>query len=190
MLFLALASSVFAGAQPVPRASGAVGPRPMGVRPPDVAPARGTDAGAGMPCDLVTSYNEVQPPGPPPQAYGAGAPPPAPQIAATILAPPPYVQPYPAVAGRGGALGAAGAATRGIVTPTAPLLPYSFVEPPHAPVGTVFSNVAGVGLLKNGHLIVAQRLPMYTLLEYDQQNRLIRAFAPNVVGRVHGMRID
>jgi sugar lactone lactonase YvrE len=64
------------------------------------------------------------------------------------------------------------------------------VPAPNPPVGTVWSNVAGVGLLSNGHLIVAERMPMYALLEYDRDNRLIRSFGANIVGRVHGMRID
>ncbi len=183
ILSLLLPSNVFAQ-----DATSAARPR-TAVRPPNVAPARGTDAGGGVPCELVTSYNEVQPAGPPPQPYGPGTPPQPAQIAATILLPPPPAPPRPAGAG-GSGLGAAGAATRGIVIPTAPKLAYTPVEPPHAPAGTVWSNVAGVGLLKNGHLIVAERMPMYQLLEYDQQNRLIRSFGANIVGRVHGMRID
>ena len=163
------------------------------IRPPNVAPARGTDAGGGLPCELVTSYNEVQPAPPAPQPYGIGTPPQPAQIAQTILLPPPA--PATPAAPRAAApgtsqLGAAGAAQRNIVTPNAPMLAYHPVTPPNAPVGTVWSNVAGVGLLKNGHLIVAERMPMYQLLEYDRDNRLIRSFGTNIVGRVHGMRID
>jgi hypothetical protein len=180
------------------------------VRPPNVAPPRGSDAGAGVPCDQLIEYGKVQPPGPPPTVYGAGA-----AAAAAPASAPPAVgepaapgtpAPAPAAGGRGGrgaggagrggggggggGLGAAGMATRNTQIPTAPALPYAFVEPPHAPAGTLFSNVAGVALLKNGHLIVAQRLPMYDFLEYDAQNRLIRAFAPNITARAHGMRVD
>src|SRR4029077_3710159 len=77
--------------------------------------------------------------------------------------------------GGGGTLGAAGMATRGTYIPDAPTLPYRFVEQPHPPGGTAgFSNVAGVGLLKNGHLMVVQRMPMFAVLEYDAQGRLLR----------------
>lgn len=82
-------------------------------------------------------------------------------------------------------------ATRGTVIPDAPQLPYQFMDAPNPPSGTAgFANVNGVGLLKNGHLIVNQRLPMYELLEYDQNNRLIRNIDPNLISRPHGMRID
>ena len=181
-LSVALAANAFAQtpALPAPAQGGAR----TALRAPNVPPPRGSDAGSGVPCNLVTTYGEAQPPGPPPTPYGIGAPP-------VVEAPAPA--PLPPAATRTAAtstLGAAGAASRDIHIPTVAKLAYVAVEPPHAPLGTIFSNVAGVGLLKNGHLIVSQRLPMYPLLEYDAQNRLLRSFGANLVGRAHGMRID
>jgi hypothetical protein len=142
----------------------------------------GTDSGNGPACDQLTTYGEVQPAGPEHVLYGPGA---------TQAAPPAlqFAGPMPAAATSN--LGAAGISTRGTVIPDAPLLPYKFAQAPNPPQGTAgFANVNGVGLLKNGHLIVNQRLPMYELLEYDQNNRLLRNIDPNLISRPHGMRID
>jgi len=164
------------------------------LRPPNVPNARGTDSGQGPACDQLTDYGQVQPPGPEPKPYGAAAALPAaetPAAPATADAAAPRAG--RAAGGGGGAstLGAAGAATRGTVIPDAPKLPYAFVEAPNPPRGTAgFANVNGVGLLKNGHLIVNQRLPMYEVLEYDSGNRLLHNIDPNIISRPHGMRID
>lgn len=162
-------------------------------RPPNVAVPRGSDAGAGSACDQLTNYGQVPPPGPEAKMYGPGAP-----AAEAAPAPEPVAAPAApgrAVAGRrgggGGGLGAAGMATRGTFLPNVPTLPYRFVEQIHPPGGTAaFSNVAGVGLLKKCHLIVAQRMPMFDILEYDAQGRLFRVIDPNIMVRPHGMRID
>ena len=115
--------------------------------------------------------------------YGSGAPAPAP------VTPPVFAAATPARVNS--TLGASGTASRGIVIPDAPLLPYEFVEPPQPPSGSAgFANVNGVGLLKNGRLIVNQRMPMYQLMEYDSGGRLTRIIDPNLVARPHGMRID
>ena len=50
--------------------------RPL--RPPNIPNARGTDAGQGPPCDQITTYGQVQPPGPAATAYGARSPTPGP----------------------------------------------------------------------------------------------------------------
>jgi sugar lactone lactonase YvrE len=82
-------------------------------------------------------------------------------------------------------------AVRGTVIPTAPKLPFHNVEAPQPPTGTAgFSNVNGVVLLKNGNVVVNQRLSMFQTLEYDSQNRLIRNVNPNMISRPHGFRID
>jgi sugar lactone lactonase YvrE len=153
------------------------------IRAPDVPNPRGTDSGAGPACNQLTTYGNVQPPGPPALPYGLGAPAPTP------VAPPVFAAAAPARANS--TLGASGAASRGIIVPDVPLLPYAFVEPPHPPSGSAgFANVNGVGLLKNGRLIVNQRMPMYQLMEYDSDGRLTRIIDPNLVARPHGMRID
>jgi len=178
LLGVALATAAFAQDAPLRNAP----------RPPNVGVPRGSDAGAGPACDQLTNYGQVPPPGPEATVYGRGAP-------AAAPAPEPVTTPA-AAAGRGrggggGTLGAAGIATRGTFIPDAPTLPYRFVEQPHPPRGTAgFSNVAGVGLLKNGHLMVVQRMPMFDILEYDAQGRLLRVINPNIMARPHGMRID
>jgi hypothetical protein len=152
------------------------------IRPPNVPNMAGTDSGNGPACDQLTTYGEVQPRGPAPGPYGPGA---------TQTAPPAPVFASPMPAAANSNLGAAGTPTRGTVIPDVPQLPYKFVEAPNPPRGTAgFANVNGVGLLKNGHLIVNQRLPMYELLEYDQNSRLLRNIDPNLISRPHGMRID
>ena len=160
-----------------------------GLRPPNVPNAKGTDSGAGPACNQLTTYGEAQPPGPPSFVYGPGiTPPPNPRQ--------PAPPPAPAAGGGGGGgggvpLGAAGIAQRGTVIPDAPVLPYKAVDAPQPPQGSLgFANVNGVGLLKNGRLIVNQRMPMFQLMEYDGSNRLIRAIDPNLISRPHGMRID
>ena len=164
----------------------------MATRPPNVANPRGTDSGAGVACNLLTDYGAVQPPGQPSLHYGPADAPATPTQAAAVA-------PTAGAGGRqrtgtsgGGGipLGAAGMAQRGTIIPDAPVLPFVNVEAPHPPQGTQFANIASVGLLKNGHLIVFQRLPMYELLEYDTDNRLLRTFDPNIVSRPHGMFID
>jgi len=169
----------------------------MATRPPNVANPPGTDSGNGFACNLLTDYGAVQPAGIPSIPYGPGI---APQ--STVPAPP--ADAAPAAAGRAaraarpaGApapvaipLGAAGMAQRGTVIPDAPVLAYENVEGPHPPQGSQFANVASVGLLKNGHLIAFQRLPMYELMEYDADNKLLRTFDPNIVSRPHAMFID
>jgi len=152
------------------------------IRPPNVPNMAGTDSGNGPACEDLTTYGEVQPPGPPSVLYGPGA---------TQTAPPALMFASPVPAAANSILGFAGTPTRGTVIPDVPQLPYKFVEAPNPPRGTAgFANVNGVGLLKNGHLIVNQRLPMYELLEYDQSNRLLRNIDPNLISRPHGMRID
>jgi hypothetical protein len=144
---------------------------------------RGTDSGQGPACEMLTAYGEVQPPGPASTPYGPGAP-------VVELGPAPeYGRAVPAAATSN--LGAAGIPTRGTVIPDVAEIPHKFADAPNPPSGTAgFANVNGVGLLKNGHLIVNQRLPMYELLEYDQNNRLVRNINPNMISRPHGMRID
>ena len=154
------------------------------LRPPNLPNARGTDSGPGPACNQLTSYGQMQPAGPPATAYGSGAPAPGP--APTL---PPMAAAAPARAES--TLGAAGAGGRGIVVPDAPRLPYRFVEAPQPPRGTAgFANVNGVGVLKNGRLIVNQRLPMFQVLEYAPDGRLTRVIDPNLVSRPHGMRVD
>jgi sugar lactone lactonase YvrE len=167
----------------------------MATRWPNVANPRGTDSGAGVACNLVATYGAEQPQGLPAVPYGRGI---APQDTAGDLMPKPVAATAPA-AGRGAAaggggggvpLGAAGIAQRGTIIPNAPLLPYEIVPGPQPPNGTQFANVASVALLKNGHLLVFQRMPMYQLLEYDQNNRLLRSIDPNLVSRPHAMYVD
>lgn len=147
---------------------------PRNIRPPNVPVARGSDAGPGPACDQLTNYGQV------PQPAAAATPAPEPVAAS-------------AAAGRRRAGGGGGqaAAARDIFVPDAPTLPYRFVEQPRPPGGiSGFSNVAGVVLLKNGHLMAVQRMPMFSILEYDAQGRLLRVINPNILARPHGMRID
>ena len=172
-----LGLAIWSGAQ----AQGAA-PRP--IRAPNVPNMRGTDSGQGPSCDQLTDYGVFQPPGPAATPYGLGAPAQAAPPPATV-----YGTPVPPRAES--TLGAAGAMQRGIFIPDAPKLPYRFVAAPQPPRGTAgFANVNGVGLLKNGRLIVNQRMPMFQLMEYDAQGRLTRSIDPNLVSRPHGMRID
>jgi sugar lactone lactonase YvrE len=167
---------------PLAHAQGAAAPRPL--RPPNLPNPRGTDSGAGPACENLTTYGEMQPPGPPAVPYGKGAPPPGPAPAL-----PPMAQAHPA--GPDSLLGAAGIDVRGVIIPDAPQLPYRFVPAPQPPRGTAgFANVNGVGLLKNGSLVVNQRLPMYQTLVYDGSGRLLRNLDPNMISRPHGMRVD
>jgi sugar lactone lactonase YvrE len=116
-------------------------------------------------------------------AYGAGAPA-LPDPALLVAEPPRPAKPD-------STLGAAGIAHRGTIIPHAPKLSYRFLASPQPPSGTAgFAYVNGVGLLKNGRLIVNQRMPMYEILEYDAGNRLTRNIDPNIISRPHGMRID
>jgi streptogramin lyase len=166
------------------------------LQPPNVPNAKGTDSGAGPACDQLTTYGEMQPPGAPSFTYGPGITPPPNPRAPAPPPPPAPAAPRPAgaaAAGGGGGvpLGAAGIAQRGTVIPDAPQLPYKVMEGPQPPQGTLgFANVNGVGLLKNGRLIVNQRMPMFQLMEYDASGKLTRAIDPNLISRPHGMRID
>lgn len=173
LLGVALATAALAQ-EPPPRA-------PLPTRPHHVPVPRGSDAGAGPACDQLTNYGQLPPPGPAPVAYGPTAP---------VAGPTPEPVAAPTAAGRGrGAFNGPG--SRDIFVPDVPTLPYRFVEPPRPPNGiTGFSNVSGVVLLKNGHLMVLHRMPMFSILEYDAQGRLLRVINPNIMGRPHGMRID
>src|SRR5580704_17455869 len=169
----------------------------MATRPPNVANPPGTDSGNGVACNLLTNYGAEQAAGNPSLPYGPG-------IAPQSTVPVPDAAPAGGAAARAarparpaGApapvaipLGAAGMAQRGTIIPDAPVLPYENVEAPNPPQGSQFANVASVGLLKNGHLIAFQRLPMYELMEYDADNKLLRTFDPNIVSRPHAMFID
>src|SRR5580704_8142124 len=169
----------------------------MATRPPNVANPPGTDSGNGVACNLLTNYGAEQAAGNPSLPYGPG-------IAPQSTVPVPDAAPAGGAAARAarparpaGApapvaipLGAAGMAQRGTIIPDAPVLPYENVEAPNPPQGSQFANVASVGLLKNGHLIAFQRLPMFELMEYDQNNNLLRSFDPNIVSRPHAMFID
>lgn len=190
LIVLGLATSSMAIAQDVPNASSSpsaapAAPQARPLRAPNMPNPRGTDSGAGPACNQLTRYGEVQPAGPPATIYGAGAP-----VAAAAISTGPIAAAAPARTGSS-TLGAAGIATRGTVIPDAPRLNYKFVESPQPPQGTIgFANVNGVGLLKNGNLIVNQRMPMFQILEYSPDNRLIRNIDPNLVSRPHGMRVD
>src|ERR1700677_3878829 len=144
---LVFAQDTPAPAPAAPRAGGGGGGRGA-LRPPNVPNMPGTDSGPGPACSALTAYGELQPPGPPSAPYGPGAPvqelPPAPM----------YGRPMPP--GPNSQLGAAGIASRGTVIPDAPQLPVQYLDAPNPPSGTAgFANVNGVGLLKNGHLIVS-----------------------------------
>ena len=167
---------------PLAQAQEAAAPRPL--RPLNLPNPRGTDSGAGPACEQLTTYGEAQPPGPAAVPYGKGAPPPAPAAAL-----PTFAQATPARADS--TLGAAGIDVRGVTIPDAPVLPFKFMPAPQPPQGTAgFANVNGVGLLKDGRLVVNQRLPMYQTLVYSADGRLLRNPDPNLQSRPHGMRID
>jgi sugar lactone lactonase YvrE len=193
-----------AGAPPAggpPRPAGAAapgggggGPQQGRIRPPNISNMPGTDSGFGFPCDQLTTYGEVQPAGWPNVPYGKNAPPP-PGPAFKL---PDYATPAPAgpnsvlgAAGPGTGADSEGAKSRGLVIPDVPDLPWKFVPGPEAPRGTPgWANTNGVGLLKNGRVIVTQRMPMYQIMEYGQDNKLRRVLNPNLLARPHGMRID
>lgn len=179
---LSLVTTPVAMAQGVPGAQGGQAPRPL--RPVNLPNPPGTDSGAGPACDQLTSYGEIQPPGPAPKPYGKGAPPPPP--------PTPLPEFSPAIPARADStLGAAGIDVRGVSIPDAPALAYRFAAAPQPPRGTIgFANVNGVGLLKDGRLVVNQRMPMYQVLVYAADGRLLRNLDPNIQSRPHGMRID
>jgi len=154
------------------------------LRPPNVPNARGTDSGPGPACDMLTAYGEVQPHGPPALPYGRGSPTPGP-----VPPMPFYGSPQPAPPNSN--LGASGADLRNIVIPDAPKLNYRFVEPPQPPRGTArFANVTSVALRENGRLLAFQRLPMFQLMEYSDDGRLLRTISSNIAARPHGLRID
>lgn len=182
VVFGLIAALSAAAAPVVVAAQEAAAPRP--IRPLNLPNMRGTDSGPGPACDQLTTYGEVQPPGPPAVPYGKGAP------------PPPAAKPLPAMAQATPAradstLGASGLDVRGVTIPDAPQLPWKFVPAPQPPKGTDgFANVNGVGLLKDGRLVVNQRLPMFQTLVYDSAGRLQRNIDPNLQSRPHGMRID
>jgi hypothetical protein len=165
---------------------GGGGQAARGLRPPNIPNARGTDSGNGFPCDQLTTYGMAQPQGPGGTAYGLDGHLTGP---APVPAMPNYVAPTAPAATSN--LGAGGMSTRGTVIPKAPKIAVRFVDPPQPPKGSpAFANVNGVGLLKNGKLIVTQRMPMFQTLEYTADNRLVRSINPNMIGRPHGMRID
>src|SRR5579862_7904770 len=92
------------------------------IRPPNVPNMPGTDSGNGPACDQLTTYGQVQPPGPPQVPYGPGVT----QTAPPVLA---FASPAPAAATSN--LGAAGTPTRGTFIPDVPQLPYKFVDAPN-----------------------------------------------------------
>jgi len=125
-------------------------------------------------CSQVTTYGAVQP-------------------AAVPAAP------TPAAAGRGGAgRGAAGRGGRGeaaaepveVFIPDAPALPFEPVPTPPPPVGTSFGGIANIDVMPKGNVIVFQRSPVNTMLEYDPEGRLVRTFNNNIAARPHGLKID
>ncbi len=159
-------------------------PAPRPLRPLNLPNPPGTDSGAGPDCSQLTTYGELQPAGPTPKPYGKAAAPPGPAAAL-----PAFAQATPARADS--TLGAAGIDVRGVTIPDAPVLPFKFMPAPQPPKGTAgFANVNGVGLLKDGRLVVNQRLPMYQVLVYAADGRLLRNLNPNIQSRPHGMRID
>ena len=75
--------------------------------------------------------------------------------------------------------------------PDAPQLPYHFGARPAAPNGEKFGNIAAVGLMPNGDLLVFNRNPAIMMVEYDPSGTTVkRVFAPNIAVSPHGMRID
>jgi len=47
-----------------------------------------------------------------------------------------------------------------------------------------------VALRENGRLLAFQRLPMFQLMEYSDDGRLLRTISSNIAARPHGLRID
>jgi peptidylamidoglycolate lyase len=154
-----------------------------------VAPLALAQQNAQQACQSVTSYNEIQELTGPVAAAVAGA---------------------DAGEGRGrgqGGRGGRGARPEGplvngypagrgnskpeiTLIPKAPMLPYKAVDPPPPPAGTTWGNLGAVGFLSNGDLLVYNRKPQFTLVEYDAGGRLVRSIDENIAGRPHGMRID
>jgi sugar lactone lactonase YvrE len=188
LLMAGLSIGTIALAQaPAPQAAGGGRAVQTTFRPPNIPNARGTDFGTGYPCDQLTNYGQAQPQAAIPFApYGASAPTPGPAPAVAL---PTYLAPV--APGPTSQFGAGGMNARATPVPNAPKLPYRFVAAPQPPRGTqAFGNVNGVALLKNGRLIVNQRLPMYQTLEYTADNRLTRVINPNMLSKPHGMRVD
>jgi DNA-binding beta-propeller fold protein YncE len=79
---------------------------------------------------------------------------------------------------------------RAAIEPDPPMLPYHFVARPAPPPGTEFDNIASVVLTADNHLIALNRNPDRAMIEYDQNNKFIRSFNPNIARTPHGMRID
>ena len=78
-----------------------------------------------------------------------------------------------------------------IKIPDAPLLPYHFGPRPAPPNGEKFGNIAAVGLMPNGDLLVFNRNPAIMMVEYDPGGTTVkRVFAPKIATSPHGMRID
>ena len=73
----------------------------------------------------------------------------------------------------------------------APQLPYHFAKQPVAPLGQKFGNVASVALMPNGDLLVFNRNPVITMVEYDPTGTTVKkVFNPNIATNPHGMRVD
>ena len=81
-------------------------------------------------------------------------------------------------------------ATPNLQPPKAPQLPYHFVTQPAPMPGQKFGNVSGVALTPQGHLLVFNRNPVMTMLEYDAQGKLLRTFNPNIAINPHALRVD
>ena len=81
-------------------------------------------------------------------------------------------------------------ATPNLQPPNAPALPYHFVTQPAPMPGQKFGNVSGVALTAEGHLLVFNRNPVMTMLEYDAQGKLLRTFNPNIAINPHALRVD
>lgn len=123
-------------------------------------------------CNAIITYGAVQPVTPPPapaaaNAGGGGR-----------------------GAGRGGAGRGAAAEPVAVSIPDAPSLNYEPVPAPPPPLGTSFGGVASVDIMANGNLLVFQRTPVNTMLEYDPEGRLLRTFNNNIAARPHGLKID
>ena len=80
--------------------------------------------------------------------------------------------------------------TPGLHAPDAPMLPYHFVTQPAPPNGEKFGNIGSVALTPQNHLVVYNRNPNITMVEYDAKGKYLRTFNPNIAVNPHGMRID
>jgi sugar lactone lactonase YvrE len=127
-----------------------------------------TDRDSTAVCSQITTYGAVQ----------TALPPPVPAAAAAGRG-----------AGRGGR-GAAAAEHSVVFSPDAPPLNYEPVPAPAPPAGTEFGGVANIDVMANGNVIVFQRSPVNTMLEYDPEGRMVRTFNNNIAARPHGLRID